>query len=356
MTTYKDSGVDIELGDAASQIAFKQAQSTFPLRQGLIGDPLADSQSFAGLLDFGKFYLTQCCDTVGTKIDLAASLGDFSTLGFDLLAMIADDAVCLGAEVVSITNTFETAKIKIAEIETMMQSLAKAAQEQKIVIAGGEIAEVGDKIKGTSWGGDAVGIVKKDHVIDSANLKVGSSVIALKEKGFRCNGFSLVRKILSNHFEVGSVKWRQLASKALEASIVYHRAILALHGDYQTSEPQVTLEAVAHITGGGIPGNLRRILKKNNLGARLEAIHEPPAIMQELQELGQVSDEEAYRAWNMGNGMLLVTPESQAKKAVTILKEQGINAQIAGTITKNPEIYIQNHGQSSSAKYLEFNA
>jgi len=105
MITYQESGVDITLGDSASNIAFNYAKSTFEKRKGMIGEAFCEDGSFAGLLDFGYFFIAQCCDTVGTKIDLAEKVNNFAGLGSDLLAMVADDAVCIGAETVSITNT-----------------------------------------------------------------------------------------------------------------------------------------------------------------------------------------------------------------------------------------------------------
>lgn len=332
---YAASGVDIAAGDAASHIAATAAKTTFAGRIGMIGQPVNLPGGFAGVLDFGEFYLVQCCDTVGTKIDLATRLADYSALGNDLLAMVADDAVCLGAETVSITNTFETQKINSQNIGIMMESLAAACREQKIVISGGEIAEVGEKITGTSWGADAIGIVKKDRIITGENVRVGDALIALQEDGFRCNGYSLVRKILRDKAPDNTA----LAKDCLRGSLVYHNAILAVHGRFDES-PKAIINGIAHITGGGIPGNVKRILKKPGFGARFTHLFSPPEVMQKLKKLGAISTEEFFEVWNGGNGMILACPPSEAEKIVSILKANGKRAQLAGEVTNTGTIEI----------------
>lgn len=348
MTTLKEAGVDIAKGDSASRSAFLYAQKTFLARQGLIGEPLAEEGGFTGLLDFGDFYLAMNADGVGTKIELARQIQYFEGLGYDLLAMVADDAVCVGAETVSLTNTFDTDKVRQGEIEKMMQSLSKACIEQSVVIAGGEIAEMNTLCNGTMWNATSIGIVKKDKIIDSKNVQEGDTVITLYEEGLRSNGFSLVRKIIADH-DLG----QECIKKALLPSQVYSDAVLHLHG--RNDEPKkVNIKAIAHITGGGIAGNLCRALKKNRLGARLEDIYEPSDWVKELQKIGGVEDKEAYNTWNMGNGMMIIIDYKDADKALELLKEKDIKAKKAGVITKNPQILIRNHGVNKSEKNLIF--
>ncbi len=332
---YRQAGVDIAAGDTASSAAAAAARSTFAGRAGKIGAPVDLPGGFAGALDFGDFYLVQCCDTVGTKIDLCKRVGDYSQLGHDLLAMVADDAVCLGAEVVSLTNTFETDSIRQDDIATMMQSLAAACRAQQIVIAGGEIAEVGAKIDGTSWGADAVGIVAKDKVITGKQVQAGDAIIALEETGFRCNGYSLVRKIIREYAPDDTA----LMQECITGSRVYHKAILAVHGRYGETA-KATITGIAHITGGGIPGNLNRILKKRGLGARLDGLFAPPPAMQRLQALGSVPAQEFYQVWNGGNGMLLTCPNTEAARIVELLEQNGAPARVAGEVISGDSIEL----------------
>ncbi len=332
---YKKSGVDIAAGDAASSLAAKAAKSTFAGRKGKIGEPVNLPGGFAGILDFKDYYLVQCCDTVGTKIDLAQQTGDYSQLGSDLLAMVADDAACLGAEVISITNTFETQKIESEKINAMMNSLAQACTKQNIVIAGGEIAEVGEKINGTSWGADAIGIVEKDKIITGENIQIGDSIIALQETSFRCNGYSLVRKIIREHMPSDN----EFKKRCQKGSIVYHAGILDICGRYQ-EKPTAKISGIAHITGGGIAGNLSRILKKEELGAELSNIFSPTPEMLQLAEQGKISSKELYEVWNGGNGMMIICPPSEEESIIETLANRDIHAQVAGRVTDTGKICL----------------
>ena len=200
MTTYKDSGVDVELGDDCSAIAYQTAVATFAGRKGMIGEPVSDEGGFTGMMDMGNFYLIQNDDGVGTKIEVAERMRKFDTMGYDLIAMVADDGICVGAEIFSITNTLDSPSLDKEMVEGLMAGLKKAALEQKIVIPGGELAELGDALNGAVWNATAVGIVKKNKVITGADIQEGDAILTLKSDGIRSNGLSLIRMILKNQF------------------------------------------------------------------------------------------------------------------------------------------------------------
>ena len=228
MATYKQAGVDISLGDKCSAIAYSAAKSTFSARKGLIGKPVILEGGFSGALDFGNFYLVQNCDGVGSKIQIADALRKYDTLGYDLLAMVADDAICVGAETVSITNTIDTSKVSAKVIEGLMKGLKKACKEQKVVIPGGEIAELPDMMKGNSWNATALGIVEKKKFITGKNVKPGDKIIGLGSRGFRSNGFSLIRHILKKKFGTNWAKRKMTGKKswgeaALTPSLIYSK-------------------------------------------------------------------------------------------------------------------------------------
>ncbi|MBT7009755.1 phosphoribosylformylglycinamidine cyclo-ligase, partial [Candidatus Peregrinibacteria bacterium] len=238
MTTYKDSGVDINAGDSASKNAYKRASETFKTRKGKIGEPVLDDGGFAGLLDMGDYYLIQSTDGTGTKIDLAAQINKYDSIGYDLLAMVSDDAICVGAEIISITNCIDVPKVDAQMIDEMMKGLANACTEQSIAIPAGEIAEVPGAVSRAVWSASAIGIVEKDKVINPESIKEGDSVIALKSGVVRSNGLSLVRKIMSDaHGEDWNNKeWKNGMSWGevlLTPSVVYHNAILSLIGRYK---------------------------------------------------------------------------------------------------------------------------
>jgi phosphoribosylformylglycinamidine cyclo-ligase len=339
MTTYKQAGVDIEAGDAASKAAYTAAKNTFASREGMIGAPVTKDGGYAGMLDMGDFYLVQNDDGVGTKVLIANKIEKYDTLGYDLLCMVVDDAVCLGAEVVSITNTLDVARVDAGITEQLMQGLQEACNLQKVVIPGGEIAEVPDLSKGLIWNATAVGIVGKDKVIDGSAIKPGHTILALPAEGFRSNGLTLTRYVLDVAF---GPNWpfnkfddeQTWGEAVLTPSIIYHDAILNIIGRYgQEAKAKVT--GISHITGGGLHGNLSRILTGATINWTKDKV---PPVMLEVQKLGDVSDEEAFKTWNMGMAMLIVTPEPE--KVTELFADQGITAYNVGEVTDGDEIVL----------------
>ena len=127
MAAYAESGVDIDQGDKASSIAYANAKKTFASRKGMIGEPLQDDGGFTGALDMGEYLLVQNDDGTGTKMEVAERLGKFDTLGYDLVAMVADDAACVGAECISLTNTLDTPKVDATTIAQLTEGLATSS-------------------------------------------------------------------------------------------------------------------------------------------------------------------------------------------------------------------------------------
>ncbi len=353
MATYKQSGVDIAEGDKCSALAYAAAKKAFDARKGLFGKPVIQDGGFSGALDFGDFYLIQNCDGVGSKIAVADALKKYDTLGYDLLAMVVDDAVCVGAETVSVTNTVDTNKVTAAAIEPMMKGLLKACKEQKVVIPGGEIAELPDLMKGNSWNSTAVGIVEKKKFITGKDVKPGDKIIALKSRGFRSNGFSLVRYILKKKFGAGWEKKKRGAKTwgevVLTPSLIYSNALLDVLGRYKKPR-QVKVKALAHVTGGGIPGNLKRVLGK--YGATLDNLMDPHPFMMELQEMGKVKDAEAYKTWNMGMGMLVISNDVAVFEKA--MKKHKIPMRVIGEVTKESGIRLKSKGHFEGGKMLHF--
>lgn len=356
MSTYKQAGVNIALGDQSSQAAYVAAKATFSARKDLIGAPLIQDGGFAGVLDMGNYYLVMGDDGVGTKMDVAVLANKFETLGEDLLAMVVDDAVCIGTEVISMTNTIDVNKVNPTQIEAMMEGLKNACIKQKVVIAGGEIAELGKSVKEMVWNATAVGIVEKEKMITGKKIKVGDKIIALKSNLFRSNGFTLVRYILKNQF---GENWhltefkdgKTWGEKVLTPSKIYHNAVLELIGRFEQTR-KIDVHGIAHITGGGIAGNVSRILKINQLGAELTDLWEPQEAMLQLQKWGNVEDPEAYKTWNMGNGMLLIISSDEVEKSLKILSQHAVEAKVCGEVIAKPKIKIKNLGAFQKEQIL----
>ena len=358
MSTYAEAGVNIAQGDKASRIAYEGAKSTFSSRKGMIGQPVEDDGGFAGLLDMGNFYLVQGDDGVGTKSQVAEAIGKFDTLGFDLLAMVCDDTVCVGAETISMTNTLDINKVDSEMMRELMSGLSEACRQQKIVIPGGEIAELGALVNGGVWNATAVGIVKKDRVITGANIQVGDAVISLFEPGFRSNGFSLVRHIMEKNlgkdaYQQTSPFGKSWGEALLVPSTIYSKAVLALIGRFHES-PKVTVKGIVHITGGGIPGNMNRILKKTGFGVALDNLFDLSDLVKSVQTMGDVADEEAYRAWNMCNGMMLVVAQKDVEQTINILAENDVKSQVSGKIIPERKIKFISKGVQKHGQWLEF--
>ncbi len=357
MTTYEKAGVNIAEGDKASRSAYSFAKATFKSRENLIGQPVTSEDGFAGFIDMGEFYYAQCCDTVGTKIMIAEKTKNFAGLGFDLLCMVCDDAVCTGAETVSMTNTFETNKIKQDEISAMMESLSRACIEQKVAIVGGEVAEVGAMTNGTGWGADAVGIVEKDKVITGKDVQDGDIIIGLASAGFRCNGFSLIRKILADNFgedwafaDYGNGKtWGEMV---LTPSRIFSDFVLTLIGRFKKSR-EINVHGIVHMTGGGMH-NLFRIIKGRDLGFIIDNPLNPHEMMLKLQEIGNVADFEAYKTWNMGMGMALVVDSADVEAVLSKAANYGMTAQIVGKISRDFPQEVHLNGKALNEKSLIF--
>lgn len=359
MIDYKTAGVDIHAGDMASRTAYTNAKKTFSSREGKIGMPFELDGGFAGALDMGDYLLIQNDDGVGTKMEIAERTKKFDTIGEDLVAMVVDDAICVGAETISITNTVDTPQVDPQIIEIMTHGLAQACIKQKIVIPGGEIGELPGALKKTVWNATAVGIVKKEKFITGKDIKAGNKIIGLKGRVLRSNGISLARKICEVNFGddwhtkewENGITWGEIL---LTPSKIFHRLLLDnILGDFD-SPRRFKVNGIVHITGGGIPGNVPRIFPKGSgLGATFDNLHPPHEALKDLQKLGNVTDEECYKTWHSGTAMMLVCEEVMASEICEILNQADpeVAAQIVGEITPNNTITIHS---KFSKKVLDF--
>lgn len=328
-------GVDIDAGDRASAIALGHARNTFAFRAGRSGAPLQIDGVFTGLVDVGPFYLAMNSDGVGSKSLVARMMGDLRTLGHDLVAMVADDCVCAGAEPVALVNTLDTARVRPDEVDALMQGLEEACRIARVSCVGGEIAELVDQMHDFSWGAALTGLLARDRVLGPARVAPSMTVVGLLTDNFRSNGHTLLRRVLERH--VGS-DWvqarfddgRTWGEIALAPSVIFTPVILALTGGFDQA-PRASVAAVAHITGGGLEHNTARVLP---LGMRVswDALPPPPPPMAWLVAQGWVAEAEARRAWNMGVGMTVVTPEPEA--VLGVADEMGFAARILGRVVE----------------------
>ncbi|HRI29702.1 MAG TPA: AIR synthase-related protein [Chitinophagales bacterium] len=345
----KPSGYDIDLGNQCSQNAFNWAKKTFVNRQGKPGEiALKVDGAFSNMLLFNGLKLGITSDGIGTKIELAERTGIYNTLGYDLVAMVADDLIAGGFVPTSISNILDVDHLHYNTIDQLMQGLHHAANFAGIAVTGGEIAELGNRIGGWgngmhfNWCSTAIGILHPSlqTPIDGSQVHEGDAVIALRSRGFRSNGFSAVRRIMSQNFGnnwhtqqyTDAHTWGEVL---LTPSLIFAPAVI------RALNEGIHIKGIAHITGGGIADNFRRVLKVNQLGANLHNLFEPHPFMEELQQLGNLSPQDAYLYWNMGNGMLLVVPQNQVNKAIDALQQGEYKCRIAGHVTNKKRISIE---------------
>ena len=369
MTEYKDSGVDIGLGDTASEILYNAAKETWKNREGKLGEVIVPFDDFSGIRAIDVSNLKEGTlmninfDGVGTKIEIAERTNNHKTIAYDLIAMVCDDAIVRGAEPVlvgSILDVNSLSKGNIEKVREIAYGYINAAKEANVAIINGEIAELGDRVNGYgkfnyNWGAAVVWFARKERMFTGYEIKNNDFLVGFRESGFRSNGLSLVRRIMKDLY---GEEWhkeeynnKNLGEIVLEPSKIYTRAVVEMFGGYE-KEPKVEIHGVAHITGGGIPGKLRRVLKPSGLGAVIDSPFEPTDLMLYCQEKGNVSDKEAYRTWNMGNGMIIITPKPD--DVIRIAKKYEIDAKIIGKISSDNSIKIKNIGYNKNKEYLIF--
>ncbi len=337
--SYKKAGVNIEKGNKCSRIAYSFAKKTSSNRKGKIGEPLILEGGFSGPIKLSlkdsrtkNIFIVKNSDGVGSKAVVAQKMEKFDSLAFDLIAMVADDCSALGAEPIAATNTLDMQKVDEQTVTELMKGIPKACKRAGISMIGGEIAELPDQVKGFTWNADLIGVVEESKLVDGSRIQKGDSVVAFKSNGFRSNGLTLARKILEKSF---GVEWfdekfhgKKWGSILLKPSLIVTPAVIEMVGAFGF-KPKCEIHGLAHVTGGGISENLQRILKAEN-SIVLDNLFPPQKEFIELMQLGNVSIEESFHAWNMGNCFFVITPEP--KKAIKIARKHGIKARIAGAI------------------------
>jgi phosphoribosylformylglycinamidine cyclo-ligase len=302
--TYRDAGVDVDAGDEAVRRIAPIARSTFrPEVLGGIG-------GFAGFVRVPTGYtepvLVSSTDGVGTKLKVAFLADRHDTVGIDLVAMGVNDLLVHGAEPLYFLDYIGAAHLDPARVETLVRGIAAGCLQAGCALIGGETAELPDLYAAGEYdlAGFAVGIVERARIIDGAAVRPGDVVLGLASTGLHSNGYSLARRIVFDVMKLGvDSAWpgtaRSVAQELLEPTRIYVKPVLELL-------TQVSVHAMAHITGGGITGNLPRVLPEG-CRARIRRGSWPvPAVFATLGEAGRVSDAEMFRTFNMGIGYVLV--------------------------------------------------
>ena len=334
--TYADAGVDIDAGDELVERIKPLAKMT------RIAEVLGDVGGFAGLCrvpaDVEEPVLVSGTDGVGTKLKIAFETGVHDTIGFDLVGMCVNDVITCGARPLFFLDYFGTGKLEIGVAEAVVRGIANACKESGCALLGGETAELpGMYAEGEyDLAGFAVGVVARKKIVDGTRVDTGCVAIALPSSGLHSNGYSLARKVI---FGVMKLGWRdcppELGGKSVGDALLppprlYARATQALLA------AGVDVRAMSHITGGGLPGNLPRVLPES-LGVRVDpAAWERPAIFDLIARGGPVTEAEMRRTFNLGVGFVVVVPAAEEGGAIEALRGAGEKPFVLGPVVDVP--------------------
>lgn len=368
--------VNHDFGDDVSNMLYEASKITWENRPGAVHEL---HPSFSGLRVIHKDYIPRDShlgsgsDGIGTKVEVAERLKDHSTIAHDLFAMACDDAVIRGAAPIAMNTVLDVNKLVDNDVLTknalqqIGEGYVSAAKAAGVVILNGETAELGDRIGGYgpfnyNWCGTVQWFILDERLLTGHKVEPGDALIGLAETGFRSNGITKVRTaMLENygpewHDQVEpSLSIRSLGELVIKPSIIYSALVSEMHGGHDLeNEPKVSLHGAAHITGGGQPGKIGRMLEPSGHGAYIDNPIEPPAVMRHVQGLIDLSDEEAYQNWHMGPGMVLAVPESEAAEVELLAANRNILAQRIGTVREEPGITIANRGVQAREEFLHF--
>jgi phosphoribosylformylglycinamidine cyclo-ligase len=330
--TYAAAGVDVEAGEKAVALMRAAVESTHdPRVLGGIG-------GFAGLLslDSSRYrdpVLASSADGVGTKLLVAQELDRHDTVGIDLVAMVVDDVVVAGAEPLFVLDYLAVGRVVPERVATIVDGVADGCRQARCALLGGETAEHPDAMEPDAYdlAGFGVGVVERDRMLGPHLVEPGDVLLALASSGLHANGFSLVRRVLERagigYDATPHELDRSIGDELLEPTRIYARDLVDLLA------AGVELHALAHVTGGGLPGNLPRALPAGLVGRVDRSSWTPPPIFGLIARLGPVDEGELARATNLGVGMVAVLPPGEADRAGSFLSARGVPNWVMGEVT-----------------------
>jgi phosphoribosylformylglycinamidine cyclo-ligase len=333
MSTYKDSGVDIDAGDRAVDLMKASiAKATRPEVMGGIG-------GFAGLFDasalkkFNKPLLATSTDGVGTKTEIARQMGIYDTIGEDLVAMVVDDLVVCGAEPLFMTDYIAVGKVIPTRIADIVKGIARGCVKANTALIGGETAEHPGLLKEDEFdiAGAATGVVDADKQLGSHLVRAGDVIIAMPASGFHANGYSLVRHILATQ-KLDLEKKYESFDKTLGEILLTPTEIYTLDCLALIRAQQENIRTFSHITGGGLADNTARVIPDGLIAKYDRTTWALPAEMKFMAEVAGVPQHDMERTWNCGIGMVAIIDPSIADLTIKSLAARGMKAWVAGSI------------------------
>ncbi len=318
MTTYKDAGVDIDKANEFVRYIKDRVKSTFP--KGALTEFGGFASGFP-IKGYREPVVFSSTDGVGTKLKVAQELGVHDTVGIDLVAMNVNDVLTTGADPLFFLDYIATGKIDLEVLKRVIDGIIEGCRRGEVFLAGGETAEMpGFYPEGVyDLAGFCVGVCDREEVITGKEVSPGDVLIGIRSSGFHSNGFSLIRKVLKDRGVKLTDKIEELGKTVGEVLLTPTRIYTK---EVKKLKEKVKVKALAHITGGGIPENLIRVLPEG-VKAVVEkgSIPENP-VFEWIQKLGNIEEREMFRTFNMGVGMIAVVSESDKERALEILERE----------------------------------
>ena len=322
--TYAAAGVNIDAAAKTKELIAKHALST------LRPEVLSSLGSFGGLFEFKGYHqpvLVSSVDGVGTKLKIASALANHDTIGIDLVNHCVNDILTCGAEPLFFLDYIAMGKLVPEQTEAIAQGLAKACREVGCALIGGETAEMPGLYAGKDYDlvGFIIGVVEKEKIITGKTIAAGDAIIGLPSSGLHTNGYSLVRKLFGENKTALDAYYPELGKTLGETLLEPHR------GYYKQLKPLLPLiKGMAHITGGGLIGNVPRVLPEGVTAQFHSRAWKVPTIFELIQKQGNVTRNEMYRVFNKGIGMVIICSPDNAEKLTGRLS----GAKVIGEVVK----------------------
>ncbi|MEC4684477.1 MAG: phosphoribosylformylglycinamidine cyclo-ligase [Nitrospirota bacterium] len=332
--TYKSAGVDIDEGERFVRLISPMVKETFRK------EVLTGLGQFGALFELapGKYkrpVLISGTDGVGTKLKIAFMCDRHDTIGIDLVAMCVNDILTSGAEPLFFLDYLATGRLMAEKASEIISGIVRGCKESGCSLIGGETAEMPGFYREDEYdlSGFAVGVAEREKVIDGSTVSHGDLIVGISSSGLHSNGYSLVRKLF---FDLKAFKpdtfieefGRTLGEELLEPTRIYVKAFNLL------KDAGHNVKAMAHITGGGIPGNLPRALPEGMEAVIRTGSWPEQPVFQVIRKTGNISGEEMKKAFNLGIGYIVILPPDQGDRAVSLLKSSGYESFIIGEIQK----------------------
>jgi|Deesub1362A_J573_1020465.scaffolds.fasta_scaffold13765_2 phosphoribosylformylglycinamidine cyclo-ligase len=325
---YADAGVDIEkegefIGALVS--ALKHVKKGY--------EPLDIGRHFTSLIPFGEYAIAVNTDGVGSKVLVAEAMGEWDTVGIDVVAMNVNDTICVGAEPVAFVDYLAIERYDERAAREIGVGLNRGCELADVTLIGGETATLPEIVRGFDLSGTSVGIVRRDRVITGRDVSEGDVVIGLRSSGIHSNGLTLARKVFRDagyaYEDFHAALGRKVGEELLIPTEIYVKAVMEVI-------ERVNVHGLAHITGGG----LRNLLRIGSVRYVIDEPFEPQPIFRVIAEMGGVPDEEMYQTFNMGMGFAVVVSADDEKEALSVLRKYH-DAKRVGYVERGKGVFIE---------------